>query len=377
MLIRRPTGSISWVMRIQNQIYHDLFTSEMIWHDLSNLYMPSFGAMSLNEATPKTVSPVLETSEVAQTAVEPTVPSIESIVIPQKKKEKVVKLELEMDPKKESVATKIASSGPIDIPKKPPKVKESGSISDHDEEDDSESDNLVPFDDQDGRSRNPVRRVNSSPEMGANYRKPFLISQSKAINQSGDGETENRDENVEGQQKKKNYCKDMRVSCEAIPEEMTGQTPPSNVGSVTNDSILDELVAQSAKISEPEVKKTEIIKELELKKELFLKSPKKQMDDPPKLQVNLKIPMEVTQKITTKPPQSPVPLSPRLLAKNVGNKFTPSVFSHSSLLNEAGNPNNTNEDQPRLRSKTISVVPSRERYSKHLPLKSSSGQGKV
>lgn len=56
------------------------------------------------------------------------------------------------------------------------------------------------------RSRNPVRRTNSSPEMSASWKNPFMNADSK-IDEDG---------------KKKNYTKDMRVSCEAIPEEISG-----------------------------------------------------------------------------------------------------------------------------------------------------------
>lgn len=72
------------------------------------------------------------------------------------------------------------------------------------------------------KSRNPVRRSNSSPEMSANWKNPFtqkVVSESDVKCQE--------DDNVK---KNKMYSKDMRVSCEAIPEEMAGSgtTPPNN-----------------------------------------------------------------------------------------------------------------------------------------------------
>jgi len=65
---------------------------------------------------------------------------------------------------------------------------------------------------------------------------------------------------------------------------------------------------------------------------------------------SLKIPLDV-QKLSTKPPQSPAPLSPPLLAKNAANKiasFAPNVADT--------NGGDNNGDMPRVRAKTISVV---------------------
>lgn len=73
------------------------------------------------------------------------------------------------------------------------------------------------------------------------------------------------------------------------------------------------------------------------------------------------------EKITTKPPQSPAPLSPRLLARNaingkLSNSGTASpafpAISGSGMMHSASNEN----DFPRGRSKTISVA--REHYSR-------------
>lgn len=66
--------------------------------------------------------------------------------------------------------------------------------------------------------------------------------------------------------------------------------------------------------------------------------------------LSLKLPTD-TSKVTKKPPQSPAPLSPRLLARN---KIAANLLSGLD-----GNLDNNNEVQ-RGRSKTISVV--REHY---------------
>lgn len=65
------------------------------------------------------------------------------------------------------------------------------------------------------KSRNPVRRSNSSPEMSASWKNPFLHQK------LADGE-ENQASEEDSGKKNKMYSKDMRVSCEAIPEEIAG-----------------------------------------------------------------------------------------------------------------------------------------------------------
>lgn len=65
------------------------------------------------------------------------------------------------------------------------------------------------------KSRNPVRRSNSSPEMSASWKIPFLHQK------VADGE-DNQTSEEDGSKKNKVYSKDMRVSCEAIPEEIAG-----------------------------------------------------------------------------------------------------------------------------------------------------------
>lgn len=58
--------------------------------------------------------------------------------------------------------------------------------------------------------------------MSANWKNPFLSQK-----QDNDNSDSNKEEDI---CKKKNYSKDMRVSCEAIPEEIAGMstTPPNN-----------------------------------------------------------------------------------------------------------------------------------------------------
>lgn len=66
------------------------------------------------------------------------------------------------------------------------------------------------------KSRNPVRRSNSSPEMSASWKNPFLHQK------VGDGGEDNQTVDDDSGKKNKVYTKDLRVSCEAIPEEIAG-----------------------------------------------------------------------------------------------------------------------------------------------------------
>lgn len=66
------------------------------------------------------------------------------------------------------------------------------------------------------KSRNPVRRSNSSPEMSASWKNPFLHQK------VGDGGEENPTVEEDSGKKNKAYTKDPRLSCEAIPEEIAG-----------------------------------------------------------------------------------------------------------------------------------------------------------
>lgn len=136
-----------------------------------------------------------------------------------------------------------------------------------------------------------------------------------------------------------------------------GSTPPSLTSSVTKETLNSVLISSSECYpSETNLKdNSQLI-------------PKKQLSADDALQLtqsvetnltiqpitnptlSLKLPTD-TSKVTKKPPQSPAPLSPRLLARN---KIAANLLSGLD-----GNLDNNNE-VPRGRSKTISVV--REHY---------------
>lgn len=394
--IRRPTGTMSWVMRIQNQITYDSFTNEFPLQDLTTLFTPGYGGVinpnllktevnQSNAEISKILSKVDEVPNVHQkeSGSETSKPkvSISDEVHEIRKIERMDEIELDDDQIFENSVTTGGKSGPIDIPGNTQKRKNSEEPYEGEFEPIDPNNPDVAFDDYDSKSRNPVRRVNSSPEMSSNYRNPFLQHKASKDGASGGpgpssntGVTGLEDSDIDGLQKKKNYGKDMRVSCEAIPEEMGGSTPPSQTGSINKDETLVSnmsalAVSEKSKADKDLQESQPVLLQKQHSAEgqkvetvdVFPNKPTSTQQSMSQASLNLKIPMEM-QKVTTKPPQSPAPLSPRLLAKNAANKFASNSGTASpSFPALAGH--GQSDDQPRGRSKTISVT-SRELYSR-------------
>lgn len=464
--IRRPTGSISWIMRIQNQISYDSFTNEFPLHDLTSLFMPSLGGgvvgsnfmNSKQTQVPTTTTSSSSSVTTTLTTTHNSTPthltrsdnSHPSTPIPQKQQEmnEIVSdiksnVSLAVEHTLQNVAAEIASrpiiiethntantefshntniqsssnilsnsnvSGPIDIPGNLPKRKDSEE-SDNEFEENAEKSDVAFDDDPESKSRNPVRRVNSSPEMSSNWRNPFNTghrnSNTNDIQSTGiagpvqmesiTGILSDHDEfNTENQPKKKSYGKDMRVSCEAIPEEIAGSTPPSLIGSMSKEyeksncpvdttfandvnvkqNTFPNFTSSSSTISA--IAETDTKKEapgqtivprkqhsadeiLPLQKSDILIESQIQPISPLQSTLILRLPMEM-QKVTSKPPQSPAPLSPRLLARNAANKFASASGTASPSFPSLSGGNQNDNDMPRGRSKTISVV--REHYTR-------------
>lgn len=370
--IRRPTGSISWIMRIQNPIMNDCLGNDLPLNDLIGLFLPTqyggvFGPdfvsdnQLLSPYSAAQLSTALESRKIDEDVKK--APTIEQEAARVVAKVRALKRQEEI--------SSVSGSGPIDIPKKSKCHKESAdSFSDVELEDED-----VAFEDGDSRSRNPVRRVNSSPEMSSSWRNPFLGN--KPIGKSSDTSQNPSSENApitqitpaekedivyaesEQQQKKKGFSKDMRVSCEAIPEEIAGSTPPSQAESLKEgEQQQQQQSKQLQKSATTNEQKSQIEKEIVL-------PPKQHSADDVTLPnattvtgststTSLKIPIDL-QKITAKPPASPTPLSPRMMAKNAANKiasFAPMVTGG----NGSDSNGNGGGDMPRGRSKTISVV---------------------
>lgn len=242
IVIVRPTGNMSWMMRIQNHITMDMQTSDVLLQDLINMCRPSLGEI-YNKQDLLNDDQILDNND-SQT-LEPVQVKPAPMFCEAKLKDDE-KPEPEMSRNDDSMDSTGSStmgvdeqasyefdrnaSGPINIPRpnQPEKIP-SGSFSDL-EADDCDGNN-VPFDGNDSRLRNPVRRVNSSPEMSSNWRHPYMSQKSNSSTNSanvslsahGSNDDDMATLDADLQLKKKNYGK---VSCEAIPEEIADSTPP-------------------------------------------------------------------------------------------------------------------------------------------------------
>uniref|UniRef100_A0A1Y1N0Q7 Rap-GAP domain-containing protein n=1 Tax=Photinus pyralis TaxID=7054 RepID=A0A1Y1N0Q7_PHOPY len=180
--VRRATGDMSWIMRIQNQLSQQLNICDYPLNEILTLFTPSVQqcAEEMESTDNQCQSESVETG----------------------------------NPDEEFSST---ASMPISIPGSP--CKQSPSRQSSRDSIDEDMENIY----EDGsKSRNPVRRSNSSPEMSSNWKNPFLQKQERDRDES-------RTQDEENTKKMKTYTKDMRVSCEAIPEEISGMgtTPPS------------------------------------------------------------------------------------------------------------------------------------------------------
>lgn len=180
VFVRRPTGDMSWIMRIQNQISSKTSINDFPLNELSTIFMPTFNTDLVDVTSTGRTNSTEDAFAVGENA------HIKEIV---------------------------ASSVPLSIPGSPSRNSPSRQSSHDSVEEEMEG---CVYDDG-MTSRNPVKRSNSSPEM-SNWKNPFLHAKSDDDKMSDE----------DGGKKNKMHSKDLRVSCEAIPEEMAGTTPPSS-----------------------------------------------------------------------------------------------------------------------------------------------------
>lgn len=209
IIIRRPTGMLSWMMKFQNQV--GAFANEFSFHDLKGLFCD----YELDAENPNGVLVKKKKESKALSYDDNTLHEKSSIV------DEVAKIPLQSTASDSSVFS--FASQPINIP-----VAKSEPVHGVVEDDVSYED-----DDSDDPKRNPVRRVNSSPEMrsnwkhnmsnkGPNPRDSKSASSSTITDQEQDDTSSKIIEGSDVQQKKKSsYSKDTKVSCEAIPEEIS------------------------------------------------------------------------------------------------------------------------------------------------------------
>lgn len=229
IVIRRPTGNMSWIMKIQNHIALDSMSCDVPLQDLIQMCTPSLGEiyniqdlimqeeqiwnnslnisnqLHLGDGLRKKAVTVADTSSVKPVDIPEKIP--ESSVEPNAVAAATTNQKAQEHTSTASADSNVATN-PINIPKQANIDKHaSGSFSDVEPEDGDD----VEFDD-DSKSRNPVRRVNSSPEMSSNWRSPYVGQKSnqnaQATNAVAVTHATNEDDfaitDTEQQQKKKN-----------------------------------------------------------------------------------------------------------------------------------------------------------------------------
>ncbi|KAL7732977.1 hypothetical protein ACLKA6_002787 [Drosophila palustris] len=231
--IRRPTGNISWITRIQNPIANNCFGQDLPFNNMVSLFLPTsyggvFGPDNIMLPPQQLQEPQLqEAQSVQQVETEPiAIPTATEMRQRMMAKARALQRQEEIH---HSVSIASEGTAAIDIPiprmagKRGKEAALSGSVSDGEADDD-----VLAFGDDQSRARNPVRRVNSSPEMSSSWRQAFLAAKPAPLSQEPEVVMASLEEPLLPS-KKKNVqysTKDMRVSCEAIPEEIAGSTPP-------------------------------------------------------------------------------------------------------------------------------------------------------
>ncbi|XP_075230715.1 TSC complex subunit tuberin isoform X2 [Lycorma delicatula] len=209
--VRRPTGDMSWVMRLQNQPQTLTSPTEFLLNDIATLLFPSLNKKSGFDT------------------------------------------DINVDLDDEGLCNGVTGlqdlrqiSDPVSIPCSP--VRRSPSRNSSRDSVDTLGDDDPDLDDgRPGRSRNPVKRSNSSPEMSASWKNPFLTGAVSGMGGGLSDEMAGRGDSSSEMKKKTVYTKDLRVNCEAIPEEIggLGSTPPS-----ASQSILTQTAGDSSKDSD-------------------------------------------------------------------------------------------------------------------------------
>ncbi|XP_039291005.1 LOW QUALITY PROTEIN: tuberin [Nilaparvata lugens] len=220
--VKRPTGDMSWIMRLQN---HKLTAqTDVAFADVATLLFPTLSKKSGQDAD---LNIDFDEEDIA---------SFPSLV------------ELRQ------------TSDPVSIPgspirRSPSRHSSRDSVETMGDEDDDLDDG------RSGRSRNPVRRSNSSPEMSASWKNPFLSGAGLSAALSDEERLPGRADSM-ADKKKTAFSKDLRVNCEAIPEEIggLGTTPPSvSQGSMASHqpapTTVPQPISQPAETKQPAAEK--------------------------------------------------------------------------------------------------------------------------
>ncbi|KAJ0176953.1 hypothetical protein K1T71_006962 [Dendrolimus kikuchii] len=214
--VRSPTGDVAWIMRMQNQMNWDYLLESPLQEVLA-LLSPGVGAAA-TAAPPSSASSGIGDSR-QEIASESDPRSRSGSSSSQSRPQPLHPQDLH----KSRMSTQ-----PINIPGSPQRQSSSST------NDDDEMLLIVP----EGKSRHPVRRSNSSPEMSSSWKAGVSVRDAPKESEGGPLDTEEMillpsceptNPAVPLHPTKKPVKKsDMRVSCEAIPEEMSGTSPLAN-----------------------------------------------------------------------------------------------------------------------------------------------------
>lgn len=268
ILVRRPTGNISWITRIQNPISGECLGYDIPFSNIASLFLPtSYGGLygpdfppterSIDYQEPISLEEPIIPNDEQQSNVDTKtdffnsnkslkVLSIKNTVCknrPLQRQEEITS----------TTAVNTTGSAAIDIPKsiatKRGKEALSGSVSDGEADE-----NSMTFEGDENRTRKPVRRVNSSPEMSSSWRNNFLNNKRPSLRRDVvpreqiDESEILRDSNL--LQQKKKCIQYSKVSCEAIPEEIAGSTPPQHLTNskvdIESNTVIDDIASANA-----------------------------------------------------------------------------------------------------------------------------------
>jgi len=351
VLIRRPTGNISWITRIQNPITNDCFGQDLPFNNVVSLFLPTahggvFGPDNTIQVPPHPLADPEPELEVNPSAA-PQASALRSRMVA---KARALQRQEEIhsvgggngNGNGNGISSSSGAAAAIPIPrvsaagKRGKEAALCGSVSDGEADDDS-----LAFEDAQSRARNPVRRVNSSPEMSSSWRQSFLANKPTPLSQEPLKATGDEPQSQLTLKKKsvQYSTKDMRVSCEAIPEEIAGSTPPSQAAAL---ALQPESGTLPPKQHSADDVSSHVAGSSTLQSTLKLGKPPLSPGQPPLL---------ATGRITSFGTSVP---QPGALAKSSSSGSNGANVG--AITSDYDNGNNGNGDMMRGRSKTISVV---------------------
>ncbi|XP_059490501.1 tuberin isoform X2 [Neocloeon triangulifer] len=216
--VRSATGNASWTMRLQNLPYVDASSpsTDFPLTDVSTLFFPELeckeeGKSRINSPEITSEQPIFNNSI-------PTSPVGQPPLMEGALEKKTQQVQPVLPSPSQEIAPSRPTSEAVPVPGAGGEPEDSDDAVD--EEDGAEGES---------RQRNRVKRSNSSPEMSSRLRSPLSLQPPAlhATNSQSGGDLDQSAPLSPTEEKKNPKVPPARVSCEAIPEEMGGTTPPT------------------------------------------------------------------------------------------------------------------------------------------------------